>query len=137
MNRILTTAALFCLVMSSPLCHANDTRAAQLEQYLLEAKDRLQLTDDQVESVVPVLGESIDKQRDLLAQYGVDPDSSGNTSRRIGLRDGRAMKKELDEARSATLESVRDLLTTEQLEEFIHMQNERRDAIRSRIRGSN
>jgi hypothetical protein len=137
MNRVLTTVALFCLVLSSPLCHANDTRAAKLEQYVLDAKDRLQLTDDQIGRIAPVLGESIDRQLGILAQYGIDPESSSETSRRIGLRDARAMKKELEEVRSATLASVDDILTPEQLEEFIRMQDERRDEVRSRIRGSN
>ena len=137
MNRVLTTAALFCLALSSPLCHANDTRAAKLEQYVLDAKDRLQLTDDQITRIAPVLGESIDRQRGVLARYGIDPDSSGETSRRIGLRDAVAMKKALDEVRSATLASVGDILTTEQLEEFVRMQDERRDEVRSRIRGGN
>jgi hypothetical protein len=137
MNRVLTTAALFCLVLSSPLCHANDTRAAKLEQYVLDAKDRLELTDDQIERIAPVLGESIDRQRGILAQYGIDPDSAGETSRRIGLRDARAMNKKLDESRSTTLASVGDILTADQLEEFIRMQDERRDEVRSRIRGRN
>jgi hypothetical protein len=47
------------------------------------------------------------------------------------------MKKELDEVRSATLASVGDILTAEQLEEFILMQAERTDEVRSRVRGSN
>lgn len=137
MNRVLTAIALFFLVLSSPLSHANDKRAEQLEQYVLEAKDRMQLTDDQLDRIAPILGESIDKQRDILAQYGIDPDSSSEASRKIRFRDARAMKKALDEVRSATLESLGDLLTTEQLEEFIEMQDERRAAVRSRLRESN
>jgi hypothetical protein len=136
MNRLPTIAALFCLVLSSPLCHANDTRAAELEQYVLDARDRLQLTDDQIGRIAPVLGESLDRQRGILAQYGIGPDSSSETGRRIRLRDARAMKKELDEVRSATLASVGDILTAEQLEEFILMQAERTDEVRSRVRGS-
>ena len=137
MNRILMITTAVCFALSSALCLANDTRAAKLEQYVVDAKARLQLTDEQIERISPVLGESLDRQLGILQRYGIDADGASQNGRQLGLREARAMKKELDQARSATLASVGKILTKPQLDEFIRMQDERKDAVRSRVRSRN
>lgn len=137
MNRFLTNAMVFCLALSSALCFANETRTAKLEQYVVDAKERLQLSDDQIERIAPVLGESLDRQLGILQRYGISADGPSQSGRQLGIREARAMKKELDQARSATLASVGKILTKAQLDEFVRMQDERQDAVRSRIRNRN
>ena len=135
MNRIFSITALLIAAVTTPASHAEGNRAAQIEQGVQAAKERLQLTDDQVKQITPVLEESIDAQRKILSRYGIDLDAPDAPRERLGMRDARAMKRDLEAVRAATEASVGDILTEKQVDEFKRMQEERKDQIRARVRG--
>lgn len=135
MNRLSMIIATAIATLASPLALADDDRAAMLEQRMEEAKARLELSDEQVDQVAPVLERSAAAQQDILSRYGVDLDSSGAPASGLGFRQLRAMRSELDSVRAGTLEDLQSILTAEQLGEYKRIQEERQAAMRDRIRG--
>ena len=136
MNRVFNVAALLVFVLATSASHAEEDRGVQIEQRVQAAKERLQLTDDQVERITPVLEGSVDAQRKILSRYGIDPDAPSAPRERLGLRKAQAMKRDLEAVRTTTLTSVGDILTEKQVDEFKRMQQERNDEMRSRILGN-
>ena len=135
MNRIITTSATVLFMTFSLLAFAQDDRTAQFEQRMEEARTRLDLSDEQVEAFSPVLKDSITEQRRILSNYGVNLDDRSDTAGRLGIRQARAMRKELEEVRADTQSALKPILNDEQLDEFQRMQEERRAEMRERIRG--
>jgi len=137
MKQILITTTFMSLIFISPLTLATDDRSAQVEQRLEEAKTRLNLSDEQLAQITPVMEKSLDAQRNILSRYGIDPDSRNDSAKRLGLRQARAMRQELRAVRADTLDALDEILTDEQLDEFKRMQEERKAEMRERIRGGN
>jgi uncharacterized protein (DUF1778 family) len=135
MKQLLSKAAILSLVLISPFALANSDRMAQVEQRMEEARERLNLSNEQMDQMMPVLEESMEKRRAILSNYGIDPENRANAKGELGLRKALAMKKELNAIRTDTLRALDDVLTDEQLEEFKLMQAERQSEMRERIRG--
>ncbi len=135
MNRIITTSATVLFMTFSLLAFAQNDRTAQFEQRMEEARTRLDLSEEQVEAFSPVLKESITEQRRILSNYGVNLDDRSDTAGRLGIRQARAMRKELEAVRADTQSALKPILNDEQLDEFQRMQEERRAEMRERIRG--
>ena len=135
MNRLLTAAFLTALALVTPPSLAKEDRAAQVEQRIEEARTRLDLTDEQLDRMAPVLEESMEARRRILSSYGIDLEDRSGPDKRIGLRQARAMRKELDVVQADTLEALAGILNDEQMDEFTRMQEERKAEMRERIRG--
>ena len=135
MNRIITTSATVLFMTFSLLAFAQNDRTAQFEQRMEEARTRLDLSEEQIEAFSPVLKESITEQRRILSNYGVNLDDRSDTAGRLGIRQARAMRKELEAVRADTQSALKPILNDEQLDEFQRMQEERRVEMRERIRG--
>jgi hypothetical protein len=135
MKQRLSKAAIVSLALVSPFALASSDRAAQVEQRMEEVRVRLDLSDEQLQQMMPVLAESMEKRRAVLSTYGIDPENRANNKGELGLRKALAMKKELNAIRTHTLRALDDVLTDEQLEEFKLMQAERQSEMRERIRG--
>ena len=135
MKQLLSKAAILSLVLISPFALANSDRMAQVEQRMEEVRERLNLSDEQIDQMTPVLEESMEKRQAVLSSYGIDPENSANAKGKLGLRKALAMKKELNAIRTDTLRALDNVLTDEQLEEFKLMQAERQSEMRERIRG--
>jgi hypothetical protein len=114
---------------------ADSDQEALVEERLAEAKARLDLSDEQLEQVKPVMEEAVKAQRSVLARYGIDLEAEGGPENKLGMLEARKLKKDLAKVREETLEQLDDILTDEQLEEFRKMQEENREAMKSRIRG--
>ena len=136
MKQLLSKAAILSLVLISPFALANSDRMAQVEQRMEEARERLNLSDEQMDQMTPVLAESMEKRREILSSYGIDPENWANTKGKLGLRKALAMKKELDAVRKDTFQALDGVLTDGQLQEFKRIQAERQSEMRERIRGS-
>jgi len=115
---------------------AADDQAAQAQQRLAAAKERLDLSDEQLDQLAPVLEKSMAAQRRVLASYGIDLENRNGAGNRPGLRQARAMRKEMNAVKSDTLAEVNKILTDAQLKEFKRMQEERQAEMRQRIRGA-
>ncbi len=135
MHRIITTAATAVLMSFSLLVFAQDDQAAQLEQQIEQLRTRLNLNDEQVAAISPVLKDSIREQRRILSTYGVNLESRDEAAGRLGIRQARSMRNELQVVREETLGALQPILDKEQLEEFQRIQEERRAEMRERIRG--
>ena len=136
MNKALTTTSCLILLLIGSLSHAADDRAAQAEQRIEEAKLRLNLSDEQLEQLTPVLEQSVDAQRTIMASYGIDLDDlndPGAPKQRLGFRQAREMRGEMEAVRANTFGQLEGILTDEQLDEFRRMQEERRAEMRKRI----
>ena len=134
MKRHLIGASIICLLFASSPGIAQEDRAAAAKERMEETRARLNLSDEQVEALTPVLKESMTAQQSILSKYGVNLEGGSNGGQQLGLREARAMKKELDFVRTETLDTVDDILTDEQFDEFKRIQEERRAEMRQRIR---
>lgn len=111
---------------------------AQIEKRLEEARERLALTDAQVEQLVPLLVESLQATMAVFEEHGIDLRSMAEgSSSRPNLRRLRALRGDLDEVQEALYEKIEeaDFLSEEQFAEFKKMQEEQREALRERLRG--
>ena len=103
---------------------------AQLEQ----AKDRLNLTDEQVEQVKPILKESIEASKQVLDKHGIDLSVPKEQRTRPSFREMRAIKKDMKAVRTATTEKLAVVLSDEQLDAYKEIQEERREQMQEQIR---
>lgn len=109
----------------------------QAEQPIEEIKARLNLTEEQKEQVTPIFKKSMEKRQSTLKSYGIDLENQKTKSgQKIGFREARKLKNEMDEVRSHTLTELKTVLTDEQLVEYEEIQEEIASKIRSRIRAA-
>ena len=113
---------------------ADTDREVRFEERLAEAKDRLDLSDEQLEQVKPIMQAAAEAQRSILARYDIDLETQGGPGNRLGMRDARKLRSELSKVRVDTLEKLDGILTNEQLDEFKKLQEERRQEMKKRIR---
>ncbi len=111
--------------------------ASSTDTQFEEIQEQLELTDAQMEEMRPIVEAGQQKQRDILASYGIDPDSG--EGEKIGRRQAMSIRREIKAAREEMFEQLKPILTKAQLDEFTEMQEEqaekRRLAIRERLRG--
>ena len=136
---VLAIAAVGLLAMPGHADEAGDAKPdempAEVEQRIEEIRDRLALTDEQKEAAAPILEAGIEKQRSIMEKFGVDPTARGERPR-LGLRDARKMRGEMDAVREDTLELLAEVLTPEQIEEYKKIQEEARGKMRGRMRAN-
>jgi hypothetical protein len=135
MKRLLAAAVFMTLVFVSPWSLAENDRAARFEQRMEETKARLNLSEEQLDQMAPLLEESMEAQRRILSSYGIDLERRSGSAGRLGLRQARAMRQELETVRVDMLNELEAILNDEQLDEFKRMQQERKAEMRDRIRG--
>jgi hypothetical protein len=121
------------LLLTSSVGLAADDRSAQVEQRMAEARARLNLSDEQVDQMTPVLEQSAAEQRAIMESYGVDMDNPGAQVQKLGFRQARSMRGEMNAVRADTRQELEGILTDEQLDEFARMQEERQAEMRERI----
>jgi len=136
MKSLFATVSLIALVFASPLSTANEDRAADLEGRMQEAQARLNLSDAQIDQMAPIMERAMQAQKDIMARYGMDPESRNGSGNRPGLRAMRAMKQEIAVVRSDTRAALEPILSDGQMAEFQRMQEERKDEMRDRVRSS-
>lgn len=107
-----------------------EEQRARLEQYLEQVRARLNLTEAQRAQLEPVLRRSFEERAEIMQRYGV----GGDNSQRPGLRQARAMKSELEEARKKSDPEIEKILDDRQMAEYRKIQEEMRDQIRQRMR---
>ena len=112
----------------------NEISTTALEEFFLEAKARLNLNDQQVEEVRPILQSSFQARKVILETHGIDLESRKPPAQKLGFREMRSMARELDKVRSDTSTQLRSILTKEQMNEYVRMQNERKSEMRQRLR---
>ena len=109
-------------------------RLGEFVERLEETRSRLDLTDEQVEQIRPILRSSFEAQARVLRKHGIDLERRSGKDRRLGLRQLRQLGRDLDAVRKQTLEKLSGKLTNTQIEEYGKIQQERRQAMRKRLR---
>jgi hypothetical protein len=127
------TSALL-LVLLPVLAMAGSAKDIVFGQRLADTRSRLELTDEQVEQITPVLQDAFRTQAGILEKYGVDLENRGQSSPRMGPRQLRSMAQELKAVRADTRQHLQGMLTEAQMEEYDRIQEERRSALREQIR---
>ena len=107
---------------------------ARFQQRLKEARTRLGLTDRQVEQVRPILRAGFEDRLEVLQKHGIDIGSRPGTSRQLGFRELRRLRRGLDAVRKRTLENLDAVLSEAQLKTYKQIQEENRKALRERLR---
>ena len=110
----------------------------EVRQRMEEARERLQLSDEQVEQLLPILMESFEGTMAVLSKHGIDPRNrtEEGANSRLNLRRLRALGRDLDEVREAMFDTIEEkgFLDDEQFAEFRKIQEEQRAALRERLR---
>ena len=114
----------------------NEHPSAALEDIFAETKARLNLSDEQLEQVAPILQSSFESRRAILLKYGIDIESRKPAARKLGIRKARTLSNELKKVSSSTSKKLDDILTKEQMSEYTTMQNERKSKMRQRLGAS-
>ena len=123
------------LLTLSPLAVAaelSEEQQAKLQERMAETRARLELTDEQVEQMQPVMQSATEAQQAILQRYGIDLDDP-SSNKRLGFRDARKLKSDMSKVRSDTVKQLEQILSDEQLKEFKKIQEERRQEIKQRI----
>jgi Spy/CpxP family protein refolding chaperone len=132
--------AMLCLVVTatlgptSSIAEERQVDPAALEARVAEMRQRLSLTDEQSEQIKPILIEHLEKISTVLQGFGINIETGERPENRLGFRDARKLKSELDEVRDETSQSLSTILSPEQMKEYEEISEERREEMRSRIK---
>jgi|TARA_A100001234_G_C12622284_1_gene384365 hypothetical protein len=96
-------------------------------------KDRLNLTDEQAEKFKPIILYQWEKRLAVMKKHGINRDSS-LSEKKIGLRQLRAVKKEMDKINKEIEKQLANILSKEQMDEYNNIQEENRVEMRMRLR---
>lgn len=124
---------MFNLLTVQPAWASPDENTTR-EQRIAEVQKRLNLTDEQLTQVRPVLQDAADAQRSVLLKYGIDLEAEGAAKPRLGMREGRKLRSDLQKVQADTQKLLAGILTQQQLKEFEKLQQERREEMQKRIR---
>ena len=131
--RNLSLATLLVLLFGAFAWAQDGDVAGQLQEQIAQDRERLALTDEQIEAIEPILRRSFEEQSAVLEDAGFSMDGQSRGGQRPNLRQLRALSRELDAIRASTREELAGVLSEQQLEEYDEIQQERRAQIRSRI----
>ena len=117
---------------------ADENQFGDIEQRIANTKARLNLSDEQVEAITPIIEANVEKQLAVLDRYGVDLEerAAGGKKKRMSLRQARSLRKEMDGIRQETLRSMSTILTEDQIDEYREIQEERKAELKTRIRAN-
>ena len=115
---------------------ADSDRLAELEARIEETKQRLNLTDEQIARIEPILESNFEATTLVLESHGIEfgPDVPREQRERPGFRKMRAISRDLQAVREETAAEMAEVLTEEQMTEYRKIQEERRAELRDRIR---
>ena len=130
-----TLLLVFFASLSTAAAQEQEDRSAQLEERVAEVRQRLDLTDEQVAQMEPIIESGIEARLLVLEEYGIDPEARASGAQdKLRLRQKRALAKELNEINAEVRDEMSEILTDEQLAEYEKIQEERRAEMRERAR---
>lgn len=107
---------------------------AEFEARIGQTKQRLNLTDEQVAKIKPVLISRAEASMLVLEENGIDLTVPREQRERPGFRQMQAIAKELLAIREESAEEMAEILSEEQMQEYRKIQKESRAKLRERIR---
>ena len=122
-------------ITALPAAQAEEDQAAQFEERIAETKARLNLSDEQVEQLTPILVSGFEAQMVVLEKNGIDlKNGDPDNWEELGFRDARKLRKEMDAVRAKTSDEVEKILSNEQFSEYKEIQAERKKKMREMIK---
>ena len=109
-------------------------RQEELRQRLEAARARLDLTDEQVEQVRPILQSGFEAMLEVFEEHGIDIQDRSGSARRLRFRQLRRLQRDLQAVRERTIEDLDGVLSDAQLEVYKQIQEENRQEMRERFR---
>ncbi len=136
MKKHFNVTLLLVLFASLPATAAQqqEDRSTQLEERVTEARQRLDLTDEQAARMTPVIESGMEATLLVLEEYGIDPQARASGAQaKLRLRQKRALAQELNRISAEVRDEMSEFLTDEQLAEYREIQEERRAEMRERV----
>ena len=133
LSAAMATLAIVLMVTAAGTASATETSPSPMEQ-LEQAADRLVLTDEQRDAFAEILATRIAKQREIMTEFGLDPDDPAEGMRSLGRRDRKRLRDALGAAKRDSTEALQSVLTAAQLREYEHMMAEAEAARRAQIK---
>ena len=128
---LIATLALFGI--STALAADREEIEAKAQEKLEQVIEELELTDEQVAAMRPILEASFERQAAVLEEHGVSLEDRSREDR-LSRRERRALRSDLKDEREETMEALSEVLNDEQLEAYRDMAEERQDEMRSRLK---
>lgn len=110
-------------------------RRAEIESRIEQAKERLNLTEEQVEQIKPIIKSSFEASMEILESHGIDLSIPQEERERPSFGELRALNKDMQKVRTESTAQMAEVLSDEQMAEFRKMQEERREQMRAEILG--
>ena len=105
-----------------------------IQAQLQQTKQRLNLTDEQVAEMRPILKTSLEETKEVLDKHGIDLSIPKEQRARPAFREMRKIGKDLKVVRESTTAKLAEVLSEEQLDTYKEIQDERRKQMREQIR---
>ena len=121
---------LFLTILLTGASWANAQEPTQLEARMEETRSRLNLTEDQITQLKPILEAHFEAQMAILSKYDL---GEQNRENRPDIETLRALRRELDENKTKTAASLTGILSSAQMAEFEEIQAERKKQIQERL----
>ena len=103
------------------------------DDILSKFKARLNLSDEQIQQFAPILTDHREKLLSVMKKQGVNP-NPGLLKDKIGFRQLRTIKKDIDKVYKQTEEQLVDILSKEQFHEYKKAQEELRVEMRAGLK---
>ena len=119
----------FLLVTPFTVAATTENVETQIKERVEAAKERLGLTDAQLDQIRPIIAASVEGQREVFAKYGIagQGDVSG-----LSFREKRKLRNDVKALRKSTNEQLAQVLSEEQMRQYEALAEERRSALRER-----
>ena len=101
--------------------------------YLNSMISRLNFSDKQNDQLIPIFLDIFQKRQSIMKKNGVDL-KSRSSGERIGIKQLRSIKKEMDKLNKQTMKQLEKVLSKVQLNEYKKFQEEQRAEMRNRLR---
>ena len=135
--RFSSVLTLLCMLLASPLyaqtAASSEEARERIRAQIEESLERLQLTEEQRETVRPILDESFTQRLAVLEKHGIDLENQG-ANERPGFRTMRKLGKDMDKVRKDTEEQLQAVLTADQMKVWKEMEEERRARMREQFK---
>lgn len=105
----------------------------KMQERVQEYRERLNLSDEQVAAIRPILQKSLEDRIAVLKQYGVDAENRSRGDQ-LSMSDRRAIGGEMKKIRDETNQSLSDILDEQQMKEYLVIAKERQAELRKKMK---
>lgn len=130
MKKCLLASAVVGIVLS--ISSASGQSLDELQKRITEVRERLDLSEEQIEQLSPVFKDYFKAQIELLMELGVNLESQ-ESDEGIDIKQLQGLEQKIREANADFETEIAASLSDEQLEEFVALQQEQKDRIRDKV----